>query len=47
MAVKNLRTEHLEDEIINNGINGGRGAINFLRGLGRHDEGVILQKVLT
>jgi len=33
MAVKNLHLEHLEDEIINNGINGGRGAINFLRGL--------------
>jgi len=33
MAVKNLHLEHLEDEIINNGIDGGRAAINFLRGL--------------
>ena len=33
MAVKNLHLEHLEDEIINNGINGGRAAINFLQGL--------------
>ena len=30
---KNLHLEHLEDEIINFGINGGRGAINFLRSL--------------
>ena len=30
---KNLHLEHLEDEIINNGINGGRNAINFLREL--------------
>ena len=33
MAVKNLHLEHLEDEIINNGIDGGRAAINFLRSL--------------
>jgi len=33
MAVKNLHLEHLEDEIINNGIEGGRAAINFLQGL--------------
>ena len=32
-AGKNLHLEHLEDEIINNGINGGRAAINFLRAL--------------
>ena len=30
MAVKNLHLEHLEDEIINNGIDGGRSAIYFL-----------------
>src|SRR6056300_463856 len=30
---KNLHLEHLEDEIINFGIEGGRGAINFLRSL--------------
>lgn len=33
MAVKNTHLEHLEDEIINNGIEGGRAAINFLQGL--------------
>ena len=33
MAVKNLHLEHLEDEIINNGIDGGRAAINFVRSL--------------
>ena len=33
MAAKNLHLEHLEDEIINQGIDGGRGAINFLQGL--------------
>jgi hypothetical protein len=32
-AGKNLHLEHLEDEILNNGINGGRAAINFLRSL--------------
>ena len=32
-AGKNLHLEHLEDEIINNGIDGGRAAINFLRSL--------------
>ena len=32
-TVKNLHLEHLEDEIINNGIDGGRASINFLRGL--------------
>ena len=30
---KNLHLEHLEDEIINYGITGGRAAINFLRSL--------------
>ena len=30
---KNLHLEHLEDEIINFGVNGGRAAINFLRSL--------------
>ena len=30
---KNLHLEHLEDEIINNGVDGGRAAINFLRSL--------------
>tara|TARA_B100000586_G_C20094101_1_gene421521 strand:+ start:455 stop:1663 length:1209 start_codon:yes stop_codon:yes gene_type:complete len=33
MGAKNLHLEHLEDEIINQGIDGGRGAVNFLRGL--------------
>ena len=33
MAVKNLHLEHLEDEIINNGIDGGRASINFVRSL--------------
>ena len=33
MAIKNLHLEHLEDEIINNGIDGGRAAINFVRSL--------------
>ena len=33
MAVRNLHLEHLEDEIINNGIDGGRAAINFVRSL--------------
>ena len=33
MGAKNLHLEHLEDEIINQGIYGGRGAINFLQGL--------------
>ena len=33
MAVKNLHLEHLEDEIINNGIDGGRASINFLQEL--------------
>ena len=33
MAVKNLHLEHLEDEIINNGIDGGRASINFIRSL--------------
>lgn len=33
MAVKNLHLEHLEDEILNLGIDGGRAAINFLREL--------------
>ena len=30
---KNLHLEHLEDEIINYGVDGGRAAINFLRSL--------------
>ena len=30
---KNLHLEHLEDEIINHGINGGRAALNFLQSL--------------
>ena len=30
MGVKNLHLEHLEDEIINNGIDGGRSAVFFL-----------------
>ena len=33
MGAKNLHLEHIEDEIINQGIDGGRGAINFLQGL--------------
>jgi hypothetical protein len=32
-AGKNLHLEHIEDEILNFGVNGGRGAINFLRSL--------------
>ena len=32
-AGKNLHLEHLEDEIINNAVAGGRAAINFLRSL--------------
>lgn len=32
-AGKNLHLEHLEDELFNNGIDGGRAAINFLRSL--------------
>ena len=30
---KNLHLEHLEDEILNYGVNGGRAAINFLQSL--------------
>ena len=30
---KNLHMEHLEDEVLNNGVEGTRGAINFLQGL--------------
>ena len=30
---KNLHLEHIEDEILNNGVDGARQAINFLRGL--------------
>ena len=30
---KNLHLEHLEDEILNFGVGGGRGAINFLQSL--------------
>lgn len=33
MAAKNTHLEHLEDEILNFGIDGGRSAINFLQGL--------------
>lgn len=32
-AGKNLHLEHLEDELFNNGVEGGRAAINFLRSL--------------
>ena len=32
-AGKNLHLEHIEDEILNFGVDGGRGAINFLRSL--------------
>ena len=32
-AVKNLHLEHIEDEIINFGVDGGRAAINFIRSL--------------
>ena len=32
-AGKNLHLEHIEDEILNFGVNGGRGSINFLRSL--------------
>ena len=31
---KNLHLEHLEDEVLNNGVNGTRAAINFLQSLG-------------
>jgi len=30
---KNLHLEHLEDEVLNNGVTGTRGAINFLQSL--------------
>ena len=30
---KNLHLEHLEDEVLNGGVNGTRDAINFLRSL--------------
>ena len=30
---KNLHLEHIEDEILNFGVPGGRGAINFMRSL--------------
>ena len=29
---KNLHLEHIEDEVLNNGVDGTRQAINFLRG---------------
>ena len=32
-AGKNLHLEHIEDEIINFGVDGGRAAINFIRSL--------------
>ena len=32
-AGKNLHLEHIEDEILNFGVPGGRGAINFVRSL--------------
>ena len=32
-AVKNLHLEHIEDEILNSGIHGGRAAINFIQSL--------------
>ena len=44
-AVKNLHLEHLEDEIINNGIDGGRAAINFLRSLRDMMKGTSKKKV--
>jgi hypothetical protein len=46
-AGKNLHLEHLEDEIINNGINGGRAAINFLRSLRDMLKGDTKSKVMT
>ena len=30
---KNLHMEHLEDEVLNGGVAGTRGALNFLQGL--------------
>ena len=30
---KNLHMEHLEDEVLNHGVEGTRGEINFLQGL--------------
>ena len=30
---KNLHLEHIEDEILNNGVEGGRAAINFIQSL--------------
>ena len=32
-AGKNLHLEHIEDEILNYGVSGGRAAINFLQSL--------------
>ncbi len=32
-AGKNLHLEHIEDEILNFGVDGGRAALNFLRSL--------------
>ena len=32
-AGKNLHLEHIEDEILNDGIHGGRAAINFIQSL--------------
>jgi len=34
---KNLHLEHLEDEILNYGVDGGRAAINFLPFFRKHD----------
>ena len=42
---KNLHLEHIEEEIINHGIDGGRAAINFLRSLRNMLAGAIGSKV--
>ena len=46
-AGKNLHLEHLEDEIINNGVPGGRAAINFLRIRRRDDRVQTRSKVVV
>ena len=35
MAAKNLHLEHIEDEIFNTGVEGGRGSINFILSLSK------------
>ena len=35
MAAKNLHQEHIEDEIFNTGVEGGRGSINFILSLSK------------